>query len=401
MRTAIFGQGYVASILAAGLQRIKEGEIGYEGIPLAEHIPESIEEIELVRAFDIDERKVGRRLSDIVSWYWNGGISFENDYTVKRGYRQPQRSSGEGGEEMLNGAMADTGLEEVVWRLVEEYERDEVEVFINLTTTENVQPFHDATELERAIRENRYDRVSASQLYFYSVTQYDKPSAFINCIPAQIANDPACVELAKRNSCVVFGDDGASGATPLTADILEHMRQRSRRVLCISQFNIGGNTDFLSLMEPERNLAKETTKSSIVHDILGYEVPHYIKPTGYLMPLGDKKFVAMHIPYISFNGAEDELTITARINDSPALAGMLVDLIRLAKIAIERGEYGTVYPINAFYMKMPGPRDAKAIPKVFAFELVRSWIGYGSIDIGDGEREKGGGTDGGEPEVSN
>jgi len=81
MRTAIFGQGYVASILAVGLQRIKEGEIGYEGIPLADTIPKSIEDIELVLAFDIDGRKVGRRLSDIMEKYW-GRVEFECDYKV-------------------------------------------------------------------------------------------------------------------------------------------------------------------------------------------------------------------------------------------------------------------------------------------------------------------------------
>ena len=378
MRTAIFGQGYVASILAVGLQRIKEGEIGYEGIPLADTIPRSIEDIELVLAFDIDERKVGRRLSEIAEEYW-GRMDFDCDYEVKRGF------GGGGMNGMWNSDGESEDLEEVIGRLVDEYERNDVEIFINLITTERVQPFFDADKMERAIKENDVARLSPSQIYFYSVAQYERQTAFINCIPAHIANDPACVRIAERNECVIFGDDGASGATPLTADILEHLHQRRRRVKCIAQFNIGGNTDFLTLQEPERNLAKEETKSSIVKDILGYDVPHFIKPTGYLEPLGDKKFVAMHIPYISFNEAEDELIITARINDSPALAGMLIDLIRLAAIAIERKEFGTVYPVNAFYMKMPGPREALATSKMRAYEMLKAWLGYESVDFGGRE----------------
>ena len=369
MRVAIFGQGYVASILAVGLQRIKNGEIGYVGIPLADCIPAKVEDIELTTAFDIDVSKVGRRLSEVVRAYWHDGIKFENDYRVKLGY------------EDLRGRDVAVDLEEIVGRLVDEYRQEDADIFVNLITTEKAEPFEDVQALKRAIKENAVDRVSPAQLYFYSVAEYERPSAFINCIPSPIANDPACVELARRSKTVVFGDDGASGATPLTADLLAHLQQRGRRVLCISQFNIGGNTDFLSLLEPERNASKETTKSSIVYDILGYDAPHFIKPTGYLKPLGDKKFVAMHIPYISFNGAEDELIINARINDSPALAGLIVDLIRLAKLAIERGEFGTVYPINAFYMKMPGPREARAIPKVFAFELVKGWV-YEGADTG-------------------
>lgn len=111
---------------------------------------------------------------------------------------------------------------------------------------------------------------------------------FVNVIPTFIANDPAFVELAKENSLVVFGDDGATGATPFTADVLSHLAQRNRYVKDVAQFNIGGNMDFLALTDDGKNKSKEFTKSSIVKDILGYDAPHYIKPTGYLEPLGDK-----------------------------------------------------------------------------------------------------------------
>lgn len=83
----------------------------------------------------------------------------------------------------------------------------------------------------------------------------------------------------------------------------------------------------------------------------------------------------MHIEYVSFNGAHDELVITGRINDSPALAGLLVDLVRLGKIAIEKKEFGTVYEVNAFYMKNPGPKEARNIPRIIAHEKMRMWAG--------------------------
>ncbi len=135
---------------------------------------------------------------------------------------------------------------------------------------------------------------------------------------------------------------------------MSHLAQRNRKVLDIAQFNIGGNNDFLALTDKERNRSKEFTKSSVVKDLLGYDAPHYIKPTGFLEPpLGDKKFIAMHIEYVSFNGAHDEIVITGRINDSPALAGLLVDLVRLGKMAVEKKAFGTVYEVNAFYMKNP------------------------------------------------
>ncbi|MEM2137430.1 MAG: myo-inositol-1-phosphate synthase, partial [Candidatus Methanomethylicia archaeon] len=130
----------------------------------------------------------------------------------------------------------------------------------------------------------------------------------------------------------------------------------------------------LSLTLPEKNLMKEITKSSIVKDILGYEAPHYIKPTGYLEPLGDKKFVSMYMEYRTFNDLKDEIYINVRMNDSPALAGLLIDLVRLGKICIERGLKGTIYQVNSFYMKKPGPPGSKSIAKILAFQKLKEWL---------------------------
>jgi len=182
-----------------------------------------------------------------------------------------------------------------------------------------------------------------------------------------MANDDVLVELYREAGGLLLGDDGATGATPLTADILEHLAERNRRVLSIAQFNIGGNTDFLALTVPEKNKMKEFTKSSVVKDILGYDVPNYIKPTGYLPPLGDKKFVSMHIWWKTFNMLEDELIVNLRINDSPALAGQTVDTIRLGKALVDNGVTGTAYEINAFFMKKPGPSTARNKARIRAF----------------------------------
>jgi myo-inositol-1-phosphate synthase len=191
--------------------------------------------------------------------------------------------------------------------------------------------------------------------------------AFVNMIPTPLANDPVFVKLYEEANSLILGDDGATGATPLTADLLEHLAERNRKVRFIVQFNIGGNTDFLALTIPERNLMKEKTKSSIVEDILGYDVPHYIKPTGYVETIGDRKFVAMDIEWITFNGLIDELIVNMRINDSPALAGLAVDLGRLAKAALDKGIKGTFYEVNAFYMKNPGPKEAKNKARIKAY----------------------------------
>ncbi|MHA1860239.1 MAG: inositol-3-phosphate synthase [Candidatus Asgardarchaeia archaeon] len=376
VRVLIIGQGYGASIFAVGVERIKAGEIECYGVPLKDELPIKINDIEIVGSYDVDDRKVGKTLYEVAKTYWNGNTPESlKEIVIKRGISLNSLKSlpikGHGIEEEL-------GLKGAIDRIVDEWKEMRPDVIVNTCTTESFTPFEKKDELMRAVEEGKKERLSGTQAYAYAAAKYAREvngAAFINMIPVLIANDPAFVDLARESKLVIFGDDGATGATPFTADVLSHLAQRNRYVRDIVQFNIGGNLDFLSLTDEERNKSKEYTKSSIVKDILGYDAPHFIKPTGYLEPLGDKKFVAMHIEYVGFNGAMDEIFVTGRLNDSPALAGLIVDLVRLGKIALEKGEYGTVYPVNAFYMKKPGPKESKNIPRVIAYEKLREWAG--------------------------
>ena len=375
VKVVILGQGYVASIFASGLEKIKAGKMEPYGVPLADELPIKIKDVEIVGSYDVDKAKVGKDLHEVVKAYDPEAPETLRGLTIRKGIHLGS---------LRNLPLEATGLDdemtlkEAVEHLVGEWKELGAEVFINVCTTEAFVPFGSREELEKAIEEDRKDRLTATQVYVYAAAKYAKEvggAAFVNAIPTLIANDPAFVELAKESNMAIFGDDGATGATPLTADVLSHLAQRNRYVLDIAQFNIGGNNDFLALTDKERNKSKEFTKSSVVKELLGYDAPHYIKPTGFLEPLGDKKFIAMHIEYISFNNARDELVITGRINDSPALAGLLVDLARLGKIAIEKKAFGTVYEVNAFYMKNPGPKDKPNIPRIIAHEKMRMWAG--------------------------
>jgi len=376
VKVVILGQGYVASIFAIGLERIKNGEIEPYGIPLKNELPIKFVEIKIVGSYDVDKSKIEKSIFEVAQNYWSGKIPETlKDIKIKKGVHLKSLRNlpieAEGLEDGLS-------LNEAVERLVEEWKSLEPDVIVNVCTTESFIPFGSKEKLIETIEKDKKEEITATQVYAYAAALYAKEvggATFVNAIPTLIANDPAFVELAKENNLVIFGDDGATGATPLTADILSHLAQRNRYVKSIAQFNIGGNTDFLALTDEERNKSKEFTKSSIVKDILRYETPHFIKPTGFLEPLGDKKFISMHIEYISFNEAIDELVINGRINDSPALAGLIVDLVRLGKMAVERKEFGTLYPVNAFYMKNPGPKEMHNLPRILAFERLKQWIG--------------------------
>lgn len=379
IKVVVLGQGLVATHFEVGLEKLRSGDLKPNGVPLAGHkLPYDLEDIEVVLSYDVDSSKIGRSLYDIAKSVLNVNEVPRSlkDVVVRTGVHLgtldglPFRAVG------LEDKMT---LEEAVWRLVDEWKSEDVDVVVNTITTEMGEALGSVSAYHDAIRRNSR-AITASHVYAYALALYSsrhKNASFINVIPTPLANDPGVVGLYEESRAVVLGDDGATGATPLTADLLEHLAQRNRGVKSIAQFNIGGNTDFLALTIPERNLMKEKTKSSVVRDILGYDAPHFIKPTGYLEPLGDKKFVAMHIEYESFNEAVDEIYVVARINDSPALAGLLVDLVRLGKISVEGGEWGTVYPINSFYMKMPGPPGSRSISKTTAYRLLKEWLGVG------------------------
>ncbi len=375
MKVMILGQGYVASTLTTGVERIKKGEIDTTGVPFGDKLSYNIKDIEFLGSYDVDKGKIGKDLYEVSKDYCENAPESLKGNKIRKGV---DLGSLKGMDIEVDGLDSEHSLEECVDKLLEEWKEMDPDVIVNICTTEEVEEFKDLKELEKTIKNNRKERISANQLYAYIASKYADErggAVFVNAIPTPIANDPAYEELAKRSNLVIFGDDGASGATPLTSDILEHEAERSRKVESIAQFNIGGNKDFLALTQEGKNKSKEKTKSSIVKNILGYDAPHYIKPTGFLEPLGDNKFVSMHMVYQSFNGAKDELIVNARMNDSPALAGLLVDTIRLGMIALDEEEYGTVPEVNGFFMKDPGPKQNKASARITAFEVLKDWIG--------------------------
>ncbi len=375
IKVVVLGQGYVGSVFAVGLERIKSGQIKPYGVPLGEELPYGISDLEIVGSYDVDNSKVNRTVAEVCKRYCDveseGNLS---KVSVRRGIHLGSLRNLPISAKGLEDGMS---LRDAVNRIADEWDELDVDVIVNLCTTEAFKPFETEEEFLNCIEDDRRERLTASQVYFYAACLYSEKrggAVFVNAIPTLLANDPTLLKFAEKNSLIVFGDDGATGATPLTADVLGHLAQRNRFVKHVVQFNIGGNTDFLALSDEERNRSKEFTKSSIVKDILGYDAPHFIKPTGYLEPLGDKKFVSMHVEYESFNGQVDEIIINARINDSPALAGLIVDLVRLGKIALDRKVRGTVYEVNAFYMKNPGPKESKNIPRILAYEKLKDWV---------------------------
>ncbi len=377
VRVVVLGMGMAASHFIVGLERLRNGEIEPYGVPLAGKLPLDINEIEVVGVYDVDVNKVGKSVYKVAK------EQIGSEVPIPESLKKLKVLEGVHLRNLDRLGIEATGLEYkkdlagAVEYLVDQWGKMEPDVFINVITTEYATPIGDLQYLEDIITNNKVEEISAGQFYAYAAAIYAskyKPVTFVNLIPTPLANDDAFVKLYTMYDSVLLGDDGATGATPFTADTLEHLKERNRFVEFVVQFNIGGNLDFYALTDPDKNLMKETTKSSIVRDILGYEAPHYIKPTGYLEPLGDKKFVSIHLEYKTFNGLKDSIYVNMRINDSPALAGYMVDLARLGRLVLDEGFKGTIYEINAFYMKKPGPKGSPSISRIVAYQRLVNWL---------------------------
>ncbi|MGC9071343.1 MAG: inositol-3-phosphate synthase [Acidilobus sp.] len=374
IRLLLVGAGSGASYFAAGLERLRSKEIPPVGIPFLKDLrPYSPEDVMIVGVLDVDTSKVGRDMYEVAKKL----VPYDEiprtlkDVHIDRGLHCGSLKglpvSALGLDDIIGDPVAAVG--ELVSMLL----KLQPDVVVNVITTEPItyaETEHEFVKLAPTCK------LGASMAYAYAVAEYSrktgKRAAFVNFTPPPIANSPGVVKYFESVGSLVLGDDAATGATPLTADLLEHMAERGRRVLSIAQFNIGGNMDFLSLTEPDRNHSKEITKSSVVADILGYDAPHYIKPTGYLEPLGDRKFVSMHIEYMGFGGFIDEIVVNARINDKSNLAGLIASIVPISKALLDRGASGTHVLANRFFMKMPGPKGTRNVSRIVAYyDLLR------------------------------
>ncbi|MGC8566515.1 MAG: inositol-3-phosphate synthase [Caldisphaera sp.] len=380
IRTILLGAGPGAAYFAAGIERLKTGEIEAYGIPFGNLFRSyRPEEIQILAVFEVDNKKIGLDMHSVTS-------KLLNENSIPNSLKDIEILRGLHCKSTLGLPIDATGLDDIIGEpsiAINEFisllDKLKPDIIVNIITTEKQIQINNESEFVKLATSCGG---GASLAYAYAAAEYSRlhnKVSFINLTPPLLANSPGVISYYEKVGGLVFGDDAATGATPLTADLLEHMAERNRKVSSVAQFNIGGNMDFLSLTEPERNKSKENTKGSIVNDILGYDAPHYIKPTGFLEPLGDKKFVAMHIEYVGFGGYKDEIVVTGRINDKSNLGGLMASVIPITKAYIDRGYKGTVTSINRFFMKRPGPLGTKNVSRIVAYnELMKE---LKSIDI--------------------
>src|SRR3954469_19137185 len=193
---------------------------------------------------------------------------------------------------------------------------------------------------------------------FYAERALEAGCAFVNCIPVFIAsNDKWRSRFAERGLPLV-GDDIKSqvGATIVHRVLTNLFRERGIRVDRTYQLNFGGNSDFLNMLERERLQSKKISKTRAVNSQLGHPLPAsnvHVGPSDYVPWMTDRKWCYIRMEGTTFGNAPINCEMKLEVWDSPNSAGVVIDAIRCAKLALDRGLSGALVGPSSYFMKSP------------------------------------------------
>lgn len=357
IRLAVAGVGNCCSSLVQGFQYYKNVKNDDDLIPGLMHNvigDYKISDIEVVAAFDVDKRKVGKDLAEAIFSLPNCTKVFCRDMK-KTGIRVQMGH-------LLDGVAGH----------MKDYPEDKTFV------VSDAKPVDVAAELKKAGAEvliNYMPVGSQKATEFYAKAALDAGCAFINCMPVFIvSNDEWGEKFAKKNlPCI--GDDIKSqvGATIVHRTLTHLFSERGVVIDRSYQLNFGGNTDFLNMLSRERLKSKKISKTESVESQLAKRLSYdnlHIGPSDWIPFLKDNKICFIRMEGRKFGNIPVEIELRLSVEDSPNSAGCVIDAVRMAKLALDRGIGGPLLSPSAYFMKHPPQQftDEKA------YEMVEEFI---------------------------
>lgn len=349
VRVAIVGVGNCAASLVQGVEYYRSADPS-DQVPGLMHVQLGdyhVSDIEFVAAFDIDAKKVGRDLAEAIGASENNTIKIADvpptGVTVARGHTYD-------------------GFGKYYRETVEESDEEPVDVVA-------------------ALRETRADVLvcylpvgSENAAKFYAQCAIDAGVGFVNCLPVFIAGVPEWAEKFRAAGVPIVGDDIKSqvGATITHRVLAKLFEDRGVILDRTMQLNVGGNMDFKNMLERDRLESKKISKtqavtSQVSHDMGSRNV--HIGPSDYVAWLDDRKWAFVRLEGRAFGDVPLSLEYKLEVWDSPNSAGVVIDAVRCAKIALDRGLGGPILSASSYFMKSPPEqyRDSVCRDKVEAF----------------------------------
>jgi myo-inositol-1-phosphate synthase len=350
VRVAIIGVGNCANSLLQGREYYKDAPDD-QFVPGLMHVNLGgyhVRDIELTAAFDVTTDKVGKDLADAIWAKPNDTIKFadvpKTGITVSRG-------------------MTHDGLGKYISEVVTKApgETDDVVGILRDTKTDVVV--------------NYLPVGSEAATKWYAEQVLEAGCAMVNCMPIFIAREPYWQRRFVDKGLPIIGDDIKSqvGATITHRVLTSLFRERGVRLDRTMQLNVGGNSDFLNMLERERLESKKISKTNAVTSMLDYDLGAknvHVGPSDYVPWLTDRKWAYIRMEGSAFGDVPLNVELKLEVWDSPNSAGIVIDAVRLAKLALNNGLSGALEGPSAYLMKSP----PKQIVDDEAYEATESFI---------------------------
>lgn len=354
LRVAIVGVGNCASSLVQGVEYYKDAD-PQQRVPGLMHVQFGdyhVRDVQFVAAFDVDAKKVGQDLSDAINASENNTIKIcdvpPTGITVQRGHTLD-------------------GLGKYYREMVTESDDEPVDV---------VQVLKDA-QVDVLVCYLPVGSEEAAK--FYAQCAIDAKVAFVNALPVFIAGTKEWADKFTAAGVPIVGDDIKSqvGATITHRVLAKLFEDRGVTVDRTYQLNVGGNMDFMNMLERERLESKKISKTQSVTSQLQGEMPKrnvHIGPSDYVAWLDDRKWAFVRLEGRNFGDVPLSLEYKLEVWDSPNSAGIIIDAIRAAKIAKDRGIGGPILSASSYFMKSPPEQYDDATCKELVEKFIRGEV---------------------------
>ncbi|MDR1993506.1 MAG: inositol-3-phosphate synthase [Nitrososphaerota archaeon] len=351
IRVAIVGVGNSACALVQGIQYYKNAK-ETESVPGLMHVNFGgyhIRDIVFVAAFEVNKDKIGKDLSEAI---W-----------IKPNVCEKFADVPNWGVKVSPAPILDG---------VASHMREVFNIYDGSATKESVVQILKASKAEIVI--NYLPVGSHDAARFYAQCAIDAGCAFVNCMPEFIGSD-ATGEWPKKFESAglpILGDDIKSqvGATILHRNLVRLCLDRGVIVDETYQLNLGGDTDFQNMTVENRLKSKRISKTEAVTSLVPYALPTRIGPSDFVEFLGNKKICYISLKGRKFGDRPINISVKLEVEDSPNSAGVVIDLIRAAKIALDRKISGTLLSMSAYAFKHP----PKQVPDSQAQQWTEEWI---------------------------
>jgi len=333
VRVALIGVGNCANSLLQGVEYYKDADVD-QFVPGLMHVDLGgyhVRDIEFTAAFDVTTGKVGKDLAEAIWAHPNDTIKFAD--VGKTGIK-------------VSRGMTHDGLGKYISEVVEKAPGD----------TDDVVGILRETETDVVV--NYLPVGSEAATKWYTEQILEAGCAMVNCIPVFIARGGHFAKRFEEKGLPIIGDDIKSqvGATITHRVLTSIFRERGVRLDKTMQLNVGGNSDFLNMLERDRLESKKISKTNAVTSMLDYDMGErnvHVGPSDYVPWLSDRKWAYIRLEGSAFGDVPLNVELKLEVWDSPNSAGIVIDAVRMAKLALDNGVGGALEGPSAYLMKSP------------------------------------------------